>query len=374
MKTINKIILGLIIIISSGIIVQKANAQVNVDINFNVFYHALKPYGSWFNYGEYGMCWRPYGVSYSWQPYRDGHWVWTNYGWTWISDYTWGWAPFHYGRWIYDNYYGWIWVPDYEWSPAWVQWRYDDDYIGWAPLPPKIRFTITIGADYNDYGIDYYHWNYVYIKDFVGVKYRYIPRYKIYKIHRHTKNVTNITIINNNYYNYGPKVNDIERVSGTRIREYRVIGEKEAPRNRDAYRISDNNLYIYRPEITRTTGSTRGNTREEINRNNSNNNETQINNRIERQSERETHINQRENNSERGTRENSNNRVFERSNTRPGNENFNTKNETTRNVDKENKIENSRTNRSSDKENNRNSRNEIQRDRSNERNERNRNR
>ncbi len=32
---------------------------------------------------------------------------------------------------------GWFWVPGDEWAPAWVDWRYGDDYIGWAPLPPE---------------------------------------------------------------------------------------------------------------------------------------------------------------------------------------------------------------------------------------------
>jgi len=27
-------------------------------------------------------------------------------------------------------------MPDDVWGPAWVEWRYDDEYIGWAPLRP----------------------------------------------------------------------------------------------------------------------------------------------------------------------------------------------------------------------------------------------
>jgi hypothetical protein len=27
-------------------------------------------------------------------------------------------------------------VPGEDWGPAWVDWRYSDDYVGWAPLPP----------------------------------------------------------------------------------------------------------------------------------------------------------------------------------------------------------------------------------------------
>ena len=31
---------------------------------------------------------------------------------------------------------GWFWIPGDEWAPAWVDWRYSNDYVGWAPLPP----------------------------------------------------------------------------------------------------------------------------------------------------------------------------------------------------------------------------------------------
>ena len=45
----------------------------------------------------------------------------------------------HYGRWGYDEDYGWFWVPGDTWAPAWVQWRYSDDYVGWAPVGPGPR-------------------------------------------------------------------------------------------------------------------------------------------------------------------------------------------------------------------------------------------
>ena len=35
--------------------------------------------------------------------------------------------------------YGWFWVPGDTWAPAWVQWRYSDDYVGWAPIGPGRR-------------------------------------------------------------------------------------------------------------------------------------------------------------------------------------------------------------------------------------------
>ena len=75
-----------------------------------------------------------------WRPYEYGHWVYTDeWGWYWVSDDEeddWGWVTYHYGRWAFDRGLGWFWVPGDEWAPAWVDWRYGDDYVGWAPLPP----------------------------------------------------------------------------------------------------------------------------------------------------------------------------------------------------------------------------------------------
>jgi hypothetical protein len=31
-------------------------------------------------------------------------------------------------------------VPGTVWAPAWVTWTFNDRYIGWAPLPPSVRF------------------------------------------------------------------------------------------------------------------------------------------------------------------------------------------------------------------------------------------
>ena len=67
----------------------------------------------------------------AWAPYtRNGHWVYANVGWTWVSDEPWGWATYHYGRWVNLDGTGWCWVPGYTWAPAWVSWRYGGGYCG----------------------------------------------------------------------------------------------------------------------------------------------------------------------------------------------------------------------------------------------------
>ncbi len=114
-----------------------AEPETNVDINY--FKTSLSPYGTWVYVEGVGECWRPTVgmVSSDWRPYYDGgRWIYTNSGWYWLSDYSWGWAPFHYGRWTQHGNWGWVWAPGYTWGPAWVEWRTTAAYCGWAPLPP----------------------------------------------------------------------------------------------------------------------------------------------------------------------------------------------------------------------------------------------
>ncbi len=120
-------------------------------VTVNEFYDTLSPYGTWVYIEGYGRCWRPTVVVYNanWRPYCDnGRWVYTDRGWYWVSNYSWGWATFHYGRWFHHASYGWCWWPDTVWAPSWVCWRYDNDYCGWAPLPPHTIYRTGVGLVY----------------------------------------------------------------------------------------------------------------------------------------------------------------------------------------------------------------------------------
>ena len=120
-------------------------------VNYNYFYETLSPYGTWVEVDNYGWCWRPtvVVVNPGWRPYCDrGRWVYTDSGWYWYSDYTWGAVAFHYGRWFNHPRLGWCWWPDRTWGPAWVSWRYDNSYCGWAPLPPSARFSVGVGLTF----------------------------------------------------------------------------------------------------------------------------------------------------------------------------------------------------------------------------------
>lgn len=103
------------------------------------FRPVLEPHGYWVDDPSYGSVWVPNRaiVGVGFQPYvTGGHWATTDEGYYWVSDWDWGWAPFHYGRWVFTGSYGWAWIPGAQYSPAWVEWRYGNGYMGWAPARP----------------------------------------------------------------------------------------------------------------------------------------------------------------------------------------------------------------------------------------------
>ena len=117
-----------------GTVFLPAAAQAQDAIDFRV---ALEGYGQWVQHPRWGEVWIPEQVPPDWQPYRLGHWAYTEeWGWYWDSEEDFGWVTYHYGRWVFDRGLGWIWIPGRDWGPAWVDWRQGDDFVGWAPLPP----------------------------------------------------------------------------------------------------------------------------------------------------------------------------------------------------------------------------------------------
>lgn len=142
----------------SGPPVAATSAQVPVDAPAPVqqFYSPLASYGTWYQTPSYGWVWQPTVVVANpvWMPYRHGgRWMWTDCGWYWCSDYSWGWAPFHYGRWCTYPGLGWCWVPDTTWGPSWVTWRYSSSHLGWAPLPPGCGWRSGVGLTWHGSGV-----------------------------------------------------------------------------------------------------------------------------------------------------------------------------------------------------------------------------
>ena len=211
---------------------QPARAQEGGEVSFDLFYQALEPMGHWIQIDDYGYAWQPYSAAESpdWRPYTIGSWAHTDAGWTWMSEEEFGWAVYHYGRWIKLNDIGWAWIPGYEWAPAWVTWRQssDDEYMGWAPLPPEARYEPTIGFstwvdDYYDIGPMSY--NFVHVRDFCGHRLRSVvlPCERNVLIIQNTVNITNIyyqSTVMNHIFIGGPKLGYLATHCREPVRRY----------------------------------------------------------------------------------------------------------------------------------------------------------
>ena len=236
--------------------------QAQTDYDF--FYSSLAPYGSWSLLPEFGWSWQPTVavIDRGWRPYfQNGRWLLTNHGWYWHSEYTWGWAPFHYGRWHNHPLRGWVWVPDRTWGPAWVTWRFSDDYCGWAPLPPGATFS-SIGFRFNstsvdasfDFGLGFEIYNFVPTALFIDAtpwKHR-VPPAEVARNPRRTTVVNNFFIDSNNLVvNNGI---DPGRISTVTRNDIRRVNVRELPADRDLSARPDQFFgrdtdVIYRPRL-----------------------------------------------------------------------------------------------------------------------------
>lgn len=225
------------------------------DVSYQTFYDQLSPYGQWIEDPQYGYVWMP-DAGADFKPYAtNGHWVYTDEGWAWDSDYPWGWAAFHYGRWFFRDGYGWMWVPGNDWAPAWVTWRNSDDYYGWAPMEPGIAVNVAYSSSYNP---PPHYWC------FVPHQYVASPQVHNYYV-RETNNLTiinrttvinNTTIINhygNNRYGAGPDPNEVGRFSGTPLRPA-TVRESRSP----GAPVAGGGFTVYRPHVN--TAPPAGNT------------------------------------------------------------------------------------------------------------------
>ena len=254
------------------------------------FYTSLAPYGNWVNVSGYGLCWQPTVVCAdpSWRPYCDrGRWVYSDCGWYWLSDYSWGWAPFHYGRWVSHANYGWVWSPDRTWSPAWVSWRYSNDYCGWAPLPPEACFTSGVGFTFHnrsvgfgfEFGLGAHHYNFIPFDrfcDYSPSRYRVSPVY-VQNVYNQTKFVNKIRVKGNNNTVINEGIDPAHVAAATRT-EIRKVAIRDAQpgagkvAKHDRLEKEGNKLVVFRPQLpppssprpTASGGRTRSENRDRV--------------------------------------------------------------------------------------------------------------
>src|SRR5438477_10498064 len=198
-------------------------------VGYSTFYNNLESYGDWIETGDYGYVFHPREAesSRSWRPYTNGRWVYSDAGWTWISEEPFGWATYHYGRWTRLRGIGWVWVPGQQWAPAWVSWRKGNDYVGWAPLPPEARFDQRTGIhnwsdNYYDIGPDQYC--FVATREFGAQRAEstILPPERNVAIVNQTTNVTNITYNNTTIVNEGPNYEELRSTSRAPVQRYRL--------------------------------------------------------------------------------------------------------------------------------------------------------
>jgi hypothetical protein len=253
-----------------------ARAQDN-NATFQTFYDQLGGEGTWIQTNNYGYVWQPQVNDPNWRPYANGHWVYSDQGWTWVSPEPWAWATYHYGRWVDLDGTGWCWVPGYVWAPAWVSWREGDGYCGWAPLPPDTE----VGIDFGDglfLGFDFgYHigddcdtaygigpgcYSFCPIGDLGAGNYQpyYANRNDNFRLIDRTRNVTNINVgrpgsreagrfgrVTAN----GPSLAEINAASRTPVQRVNLAGSSRAGEG-----LRGQTLGVYAPHINPTTGKT----------------------------------------------------------------------------------------------------------------------
>ena len=232
---------------------EPAREELAPSLDVSYFYDSLSPYGLWTYYPPYGYVWIPQDTWYGWRPYTYGQWVWTDYGWTWVSYFRWGWAPFHYGRWGWDRELGWFWVPDTVWGPGWVTWRRGDFYIGWAQLPPEARFVAGIGIRDFRYPIPYSHWIFVDGVYFLEPNlHRHIfPFERNITIINYTVVQTNIYVQNNRVINAGIDVDQVRRMTKKNVSKIELRDAKREGESRVEY----GTVEIYRPTIKESSSA-----------------------------------------------------------------------------------------------------------------------
>src|SRR5215469_11148181 len=195
--------------------------------SYDVFYQGLQSGGHWFEDPTYGEVWQP-DVAASdgnWRPYSDGHWAYTDQGWTWISNEDFGWATYHYGRWVRRSDTGWVWIPGSRWAPAWVSWRESNDHVGWAPLPPEVvddSQTRVGGWVDNYYDIGPAAYSFVKIVDLSRPTYRDViltPANDV-ELFSRTRNVTDIAYGGNVVAVNGPRYQQV--ASQVKIPSYKL--------------------------------------------------------------------------------------------------------------------------------------------------------
>ncbi|MBE2227172.1 MAG: hypothetical protein IAE93_07520 [Ignavibacteria bacterium] len=231
-----------------------SSGESKKSISFSDLFGIKAAYADNVNFGAF-FVWKPapnlaVGITAGeppvYQPYTNGQWVHTNNGWYFRAASQHEEITHHYGRWVYTPAMGWLWVPGRVWAPAWVDWREEEEYIAWAPVPPSVYIVNNVIVAPP-----------VYEERYVIVERRYfiepeVYRYS-YKVHKHKHKVKitewrrmdGIMVVNNTVINRGPDVTIIQNVTGRSFEP--VVINHVTGKNKIKY--SDREYSVYSPEF-----------------------------------------------------------------------------------------------------------------------------
>jgi hypothetical protein len=115
----------------------------NVQSPYQYGFNDLNYYGAYYDVPGYGWLWQPTGAGLGWDPFMNGYWTLTPYGYCWVSAYPWGWMPYRYGQWVFVNGRGWMWQPG-GWHGWWRRPRLANTPPGFRPpAPPPVRTVVS---------------------------------------------------------------------------------------------------------------------------------------------------------------------------------------------------------------------------------------
>ncbi len=183
-------------------------------------------------------------------PYLNGQWVYTDEGWYFKANTPQEDLTSHYGRWSKDEELGWVWLPGKTYSPAWVDWRQNDDYVAWAPVPPgtyiendavnvkeqinENRYTIVEKKNMTEPSVYKYRYQYVENKNKIMIK-------------EMTK-TDGVMIKEKTVINKGPDVSDIEKKSGKKIETVKIKKVK----TKEESGITKEGINVFTPELKKS--------------------------------------------------------------------------------------------------------------------------
>ncbi len=180
------------------------------------------------------------------QPYTNGQWINTDAGWYFRAATPVEEVTHHYGRWVYSPMAGWVWVPGRVWAPAWVDWREEDTYIAWSPVPPSVYIVNNVVVVPPPVVI---------AERYVVVEKRYFVEpmvYKyMYKEHngkikiKEWRRLDGVMVVNNTVIDRGPDITIIRNATGRDITTVKI----DRVNSLSKIEYTDTKIKTYSPEF-----------------------------------------------------------------------------------------------------------------------------